>query len=560
MARQHAELLGAEIRQGILPFAARMLTAHLQTAGDLPTRAINRVGRALLESFCLTVARNMPAAYRRAFHTLAREAGLSTRQADLALGTPDVALIVLGWVERLTSIEQRLPRLLSARWPAYLPRLQPRAGFPGCSGVVALPEATRSGHLLHGRNMDYDGLGYLDRFPTVAFCRPVGGQPFAWVGSAGLHTTALTGMNASGIFLGSNTAPSLDASLRGVPFFAVNERAVREAKTLGQAVDLLSQDRPASGYNVHVSHGPSGDAAVVEYAYSRHCVRGPEDGLLTVTNHYVTPEMAQTIPRVMLVDTANTEGRYQRLRARLEAERGAITLPYLADCLRDHTEHATSTEHPLGDVVGNWMNLTSVVADVTQGRFFVTADPAPAALGRYVSFDFHRELEAFRQPRAYAVETIEPSPAATGPGWAAIQAYQQAHAALAHRAEPEVALSHLEAAQAALPQEPRIALSLALLALKVNRVALAEAQAARYLELAPPPDPRRYRAHLVRAWCAELAGRTAEARALYGHALAENPHQDESDLELERWRRRPFTEADRRNLHVDLFNAKRMFV
>ena len=70
MARQHAELLHAEIRQGILPFAAQMLTAHLQPGGDLLSRVGRRLGRALLESLCLTVARNMPAEYRRMFHTL----------------------------------------------------------------------------------------------------------------------------------------------------------------------------------------------------------------------------------------------------------------------------------------------------------------------------------------------------------------------------------------------------------------------------------------------------------------------------------------------------------
>ena len=41
------------------------------------------------------------------------------------------------------------------------------------------------------------------------------------------------------------------------------------------------------------------------------------DGYLVATNHFVHPEMAATIPRLTVVDTANTRGRYARLHSRL---------------------------------------------------------------------------------------------------------------------------------------------------------------------------------------------------------------------------------------------------
>ncbi|MFH2006001.1 MAG: C45 family autoproteolytic acyltransferase/hydrolase [bacterium] len=546
MARQHGELLGPEIRAGVMPLMARFLGEQVRDDTDLTSRLLSTFGSAAIDLLSLVLARNTPRELRRAFHEVARAAGVPVRSADLALAVPDTMLFLFGVMDRVLRAGHALPSLGLRR-----------AGF-GCCGAIALPEITSSGHLLHGRNMDYDGIGHFDRYPTVAFCRPTRGQPYAWIASAGVHTSALTSMNASGVFLGSNTSPTTDVSLRGMPFFAVNELAIRQARNLGEAVDLLGTRRAVSGYNVHLSHGPSGDAVVVEYAYSRQRIRTPEDGYLVATNHFVDPEMAATIPKLTIVDTANTRGRYARLMSRLAESRGRVTVELLIDCLRDGVEHATGERHPLGDVVCNYLNLTSVVADVTAGRFFATADPAPAALGRYVSFDLAAELDAFGQPRSYPLETVAPAPVAGTPAMRGIRAYMEAHAALSYHGDPAQALGHVAQARSHCPDEPRIALTQGLLALKQNRTEEAAQHAREYLELTPPGDPRRYRAWLVLAWCADLRHARAEAAEHLTRASGEDPGLDDAALELETWRRRPFTERDRRRMHVELFNGKRL--
>jgi hypothetical protein len=542
MARQHAELLREEIRAGALPYMSGYLSRAVAGGDGVAARlGAGLLGRGL-DWLCTRVARNLPRAQRLPFYVVAEAAGLTPRQAELAIGLPDALVIMLDLAARF--------RATGAKLPAGLRRA---AGF-ACSGAMALPAVTADRHLLHARNLDWDGLGTYDRYPTVAFCRPTRGLPYAWIASAGVQTAALDGYNAAGIFLGSNTAPTTDVSLRGEPFFGLNEQVVREARTLGEAVDLLGRRRPASGYNVHLSHGPSADAVVVEYAFSKQRVRTPRDGLLWVTNHYLDPEMAATTPANGLVDHCNTWGRYERLESLLQGARGRIDVPVLVDCLRDQVEHRTGERHPFGDVVCNYLTIGSVVCDVTAGRLWIAADPAPAALGRFVDFDFHRELDAFGRERQYPLQPLKAAPVRPLV-LAALADVKQAHVALGRAGQEEVAYRHVQAAAARCPDEPRLLLSQAFLALTLGRLEAAAEHAQAFLAAAPDVEPRRYRAHLVLAWCAELAGRDAAPHHAAAAAAARGSVQAEADLAPYRGRR--FTERDRRALHVDLYHARR---
>jgi len=550
MARQHAELLADDIRAGALPFMAGFLSRHVEAGGSLAARlGAGLLGRGL-DLLCLLVARNLPLAQRRPFHLVAAAAGLSPREAELAIGLPDALVIMMDVAARVRAWGAHLrPLDLAARW-----RGGAAAAF-GCSGAIALPSVTADRHLLHARNLDYDGLGTYDRYPTVAFCRPARGLPYAWIASAGVHTAALNGLNAAGLFLGSNTAPTTDLSVRGVPFFAPNEHVVREARTLGEAVDLLGKLRVASGYNVHLSHGPSNDAVIVECGFSRRRVRTPQDGLLWTTNHYVDPEMARTTPANGLVDPSNTLGRYERLRALLVGARGRIDVPFLVGCLRDQVEHRTGEVHPFGDVVCNYLTIASVACDVTTARLWVAADPAPATLGRFVDLDFHRELDAFGRARQYPLKPLKADPAVRPLTLAAIQDIQQAHLALTRPGQEEAAYRHVQAAAARCPAEPRLLLQQAFLALKLRRLDAAVAHAEAFLAAAPADEPRRHRAHLVLAWSAELEGADAAGHHAAADAAARGSTQAEA--EVAPYRRCRFTERDRRALQVDLYNARR---
>src|SRR5262249_21768483 len=70
-----------------------------------------------------------------------------------------------------------------------------RSPLLGCSAFAASGAATVNGHLIIGRNFDFEGPEIFDREKAVLFYRPRGRIPFAsvaWVGMAGV----VTGINA----------------------------------------------------------------------------------------------------------------------------------------------------------------------------------------------------------------------------------------------------------------------------------------------------------------------------------------------------------------------------
>ena len=544
MARQHGELLSAEIAAGMLPLLVPMF-GQVASNNSFAERVQNRLASFGFSLLCRKISANLPKQYKRVYRELAAAAKIPSEIARLAPGVPDALMVMLDLLER---------RSRFFRPPQIIPDSM------GCSGFVALRDATANGHVIHGRNLDYEGFGYWDRFPLIAFCQPSKGQRYAWISTAGLHGNVLTSMNDAGLFMGSNTAPTREVSLKGYPMIAVNDRIIRDATTIGQAIDLMPELRCASGYNMILSHGDCNDAVVIEHSHSSHRVRYPEKNLLISTNHYLHPHMSKTFPARPVVDLANSEGRYKQLQLMLEEQQGSLTPRIAANCLR-HIRRVDGVLQPLADNICNYMNLSSVVADMTARRIYVAADRAPVALGQFVSFDFDREFENFDSPRTYPSKVISASPQAAGADvpsreFRAISGWHKACSLLI--SAPERAYEALIQCRQLYPREARVMLALSLVGLRIGRIAEAERYAQLFLERSDKDNHRRYRAFLIIGWCADLSGNRTKALEYYGKA--DEAGGTEVPLELAIWYRRRFTRKDMDHLHIDLFNVRRLIV
>lgn len=536
MAGQHAELLQKEATAGLLPFMAGYLTGHVKHQKKGLDKLITK---GVVDGICRKVAKNMPRGQLQAFYRLAQGIGMTNKQAEIALGTADTLLILFAGASWIT------------KWATGLARAMPFA----CSGIVVSPEASANGHLLHGRNLDYDGLGYWDNNHTVAFLKPQTSQPYGFISTAGIHTVGLTGFNASGIFAAVNTAPTRDCSSRGEPLFAVMERMVRTARDLDDAISILAASRIASGYNIHISHGPSGRSALVEIAYSGMAVRYPEDGILLATNHYLTDKMAVTMPEIPLVDLRNSKGRLNRLR-QLFKDTGGIDKDFVANALRDRIEFENGAMHPLGDVVCNYVNLSSIVADVTEGRIWVASGNAPVALSDYIGFDIHKEWDEFNRPPSYRLENIGMPDDIEG--LKCTRLFQEAHKAMVHNGDPDMGVKYLSEAIRLCPNEPNLLLSGSMAAISAGKIKQARDLAEAYLLKTPKTDARRFRAHLVLAWIAQINRDAAEAKQQMDTAI-DLANDDATRFEVEWWiHRRPLDRQGLRKFHVDLFCGRRL--
>ncbi|MEJ5329044.1 MAG: C45 family peptidase [Desulfobaccales bacterium] len=162
--------------------------------------------------------------------------------------------------------------------------------LPRCSAVAVTPPRSATGGVLVGRNLDYPlFIDVLVRQQRVFLVTPEGGVPFlsvAWPGYVGV----CTGMNRRGVVLCQLTAVCRRATFRGVPAALRFRLALERGESLTAAARELLALPATIGNNVLVADASG--ALVLELAPGAWACRRPLAGLLTATNHFQAPEMA----------------------------------------------------------------------------------------------------------------------------------------------------------------------------------------------------------------------------------------------------------------------------
>jgi len=134
---------------------------------------------------------------------------------------------------------------------------------PACSNFACWGKWTTGGRLLHGRNLDWNIKGGAQDDAAILVRRPTGGTPFmivGWAGSAG----GVSGMNASGITIGEMTSTSPDATFDGLPLHLVMRRVLEEADNLQEAVDIVKEGPPTTGWNFVIGDAKIPDGRALE--------------------------------------------------------------------------------------------------------------------------------------------------------------------------------------------------------------------------------------------------------------------------------------------------------
>jgi len=266
-----------------------------------------------------------------------------------------------------------------------------RSPLLGCTAFAAAGAATSSGHVIVGRNFDFEGPPMFDSNKAVLFFKPAGKIPFAsvaWTGMIGV----VTGINAAGIYASVNALRSTDKSSAGVPVELLLREVLESAHTLDEAIALVKSREVLVPDLYLFADGKSGEAAVVERSPTRAAVRRSRN-TLAVANHALSPEFAGDTENERLKTYLTSGARMARVEELLARQQGHIDPATALAILRD--------KRGLGDrqlSLGNRNSLDaiiathSVVVDATDLVLWVSS--GPHALGPYVAFDLRRELMA----------------------------------------------------------------------------------------------------------------------------------------------------------------------
>lgn len=333
---------------------------------------------------------------------------------------------LIRYLSRLTLYVGALPLLtilqrvaLLSFWPCIPPRVQEElegvaagagVGLPlvllintiddlannlaSCSALAAGEGRTSQGHFLAGRNLDYPVfVDALIGHQTLILMIPDQGVPLAslaWPGYIGVTT----GLNRAGVALAQLASMCRDSTLKGLPAGLRYRQALEQGTTVEEVAARILAAPGTIGNNVLLT-GP-GEALVLELSAHRNAVRRPVAGLLTVTNHFQSPEMAEVKgrfrrrpPFAVLEPYHFTEAYSQARNTRLQELAAARTLEL-------HDLQAI-----LGDPgIANPGTANSVVflpADLTM--WVAAKGPPPVSRGKFVEFRLWEKTFGSRTPK-----------------------------------------------------------------------------------------------------------------------------------------------------------------
>ena len=198
-----------------------------------------------------------------------------------------------------------------------------------CTTIVALPEATRDGNILVGKNWDWRNTSA--EVVVVLKVRQSGKPAMTLVVEAGM--VGRDGYNEDGIVLVGNLLTSTeDHGQIGVPI-PILRRRILNARHYYEAIELLVRSARGASSNYVVAHS-GGMAIDFEMTPLQAFPVYPERGLLTHSNHFQSL-VAQT-KGVSKFYTGDSLYRDFRARQLLEPKIGQITVDDIKSVLRDH--------------------------------------------------------------------------------------------------------------------------------------------------------------------------------------------------------------------------------
>ena len=258
-----------------------------------------------------------------------------------------------------------------------------------CTAVIALPEATASGHTLLAQNWDWKP----QMFETVIVLEAEQDQGPAFVTVVEAGLLAKCGFNSAGIGLVTNPlVTDQDQGQPGVPYHVIL-RGILDAETMTDTLGAITGKPRASAANYLIAHRES-SAINVEAApgdFSRVYMDFPGDqGTLAHTSHYTNT--AFDLKDVALWNGPSSPFRLHRMRQFLKGGRGELTPIKLQEYFGDHQNHPTAIcrhQDPRVELIDRYAMVASVVMDLDRQTMWLAAGnpcTAPYMESNYAEF------------------------------------------------------------------------------------------------------------------------------------------------------------------------------
>jgi hypothetical protein len=268
---------------------------------------------------------------------------------------------------------------------SYMMIDNPLVSRAGCTAFAAWGSASAGGHLITGRNFDWEAAEVFSRDRVVILCEPEGGIPFislAWAGMAGV----VSGMNRAGISVTINGAPCALPDETATPVAMVARDVLQKTRNLKEALEVIRNSKVFVSTIWLLGSRADGKFVVVEKTPETTSVREPGGDSIISANHFQTDVLKAVERNTNFMAESTSVSRYARMDELLRSGRGTINPVRATEMLRDR-------KLPGGVAAGETHRGTlnaciathAVVMDMTDGIFWAASPPNQ--LGRFVAFD-----------------------------------------------------------------------------------------------------------------------------------------------------------------------------
>jgi isopenicillin-N N-acyltransferase-like protein len=232
--------------------------------------------------------------------------------------------------EEIVLLNARTEVLKLGQRPDLRAKLAAAEDPDGCTGVIALPAATKDGRLIHAQNWDWKAE--CAETAVVLRVRRDDGPDVLTFCEAG--ALARCGMNASGVAVTANYLESdRDYSQVGVPL-ALVRRKILDQEHIALAMRTAYATPKSASNNIMVSH-KEGVAIDFECAPDETFQVHAQAGLIVHANHWQSPVALSKLKDTGIANTPDSLYRDMRVRELLTPHIGKITRDTVKTALFD---------------------------------------------------------------------------------------------------------------------------------------------------------------------------------------------------------------------------------
>lgn len=250
--------------------------------------------------------------------------------------------------------------------------LTPLQSTEGCTAVVAMPDVTAAGRLIHAQNWDW--IAECARSAIVIRHEMPDGMVYLGFNEAG--TLARAGFNNRGIALTGNfLACDRDQGGEGIPIPFVRRR-VLTSDTFDEAVEAIYASPRSFSNNMMVSQA-GGRAVNLETTPVEIFRVDPERGLMVHANHFRSPVANATVRDTGIDFSPDSLYRDSRVEMRLAPHLGRITEDHMKEALADDFgKPAAVCRAPTpGPGGADCATVATIIMDAALGKMWIAPSP-----------------------------------------------------------------------------------------------------------------------------------------------------------------------------------------